>query len=111
MATEHDTNPLEHDCRGFVVDDVSQGGCRLRPPAITAPLLLGQGAADSLVIASAQTECVDNAFTNLIALNCGGAAFRVNNTTCTHNVIIRPQFDGNRQGNLSVAGPNLVTVR
>ncbi len=36
-------------------------------------------------------------------VNCGGAAFRVNNTTCTNNVIIRPRFDGNVHGGLSLA--------
>jgi polygalacturonase len=60
--------------------------------------------------AAPKTECAYNSFTNLIALNCGGAAFRVNNTTCTNNIIIRPQFNGNRKGNLSLAGPDLVTV-
>jgi hypothetical protein len=58
-----------------------------------------------------KTECTYNAFTNLVALNCGGAAFRVNNTTCTNNIIIRPQFNGNHSGNLSLAGPDLVTVQ
>jgi polygalacturonase len=58
-----------------------------------------------------KTECVYNSFTNLIAMNCGGAAFRVNNTTCTHNVIIRAKFEGNVKGNLSQAQPNLVAVQ
>jgi hypothetical protein len=58
-----------------------------------------------------RTECVQNAFTNLIALNCGGAAFRVNNTTCTNNVIIRPQFEGNLKGGISQAQPDLVMVQ
>ncbi|MEI8287931.1 MAG: right-handed parallel beta-helix repeat-containing protein [Verrucomicrobiota bacterium] len=58
-----------------------------------------------------QTECVRNAFTNLVAINCGGAAFRVNNSTCTDNVIIRPSFDKNHRGGLSLAQPDLVTVR
>jgi hypothetical protein len=58
-----------------------------------------------------QSECVENAFTNLIASNCGGAAFRVNNTTCTNNILIRATFDKNLQGGLSLAQPNLVTVR
>ncbi len=58
-----------------------------------------------------KTECVYNAFTNLIAMNCGGAAFRVNNTTCTNNIIIRPKFEGNVSGNLSLAQPNLVSVQ
>jgi hypothetical protein len=58
-----------------------------------------------------QTECVDNSFTNLIAANCGGAAFRVNNSTCTNNIIIRAHFKGNGQGGLSLAQPDLVTVQ
>jgi hypothetical protein len=58
-----------------------------------------------------KTECVYNDFTNLIAMNCGGAAFRVNNTTCTNNVIIGANFAGNGKGGLSMAEPDLVTVR
>jgi hypothetical protein len=58
-----------------------------------------------------ETECTHNAFTNLSAKNCGGAAFRVNNVTCTNNVIISPKFDGNRKGGISEAQPDLVTVR
>lgn len=58
-----------------------------------------------------KTECVYNSFTNLIAMNCGGAAFRVNNTTCTNNIIIRARFEGNVKGNLSLAQPNLVAVQ
>ncbi len=58
-----------------------------------------------------ESECTQNAFTNLIAENCGSAAFRVNNLTCVNNVIIRPRFGGNRKGNLSLAGPDLVTVQ
>ena len=58
-----------------------------------------------------KTECVYNSFTNLIAMNCGGAAFRVNNTTCTNNIIIRAKFEGNVNGNLSLAQPNLVAVQ
>jgi len=58
-----------------------------------------------------RTECVYNAFTNLVAMNCGGAAFRVNNTTCTNNIIIRASFAGNLKGGLSLAQPNMVTVR
>ena len=58
-----------------------------------------------------KTGCTYNAFTNLIAVNCGGAAFRVNNATCTNNTIIRARFDGNLKGGLSQAQPDLVTVR
>jgi hypothetical protein len=62
-------------------------------------------------LAPTKTECVFNAFTNLTATNCGGAAFRVNDITCTNNVLIRPQFERNRYGDLSLASPNLVTVQ
>jgi hypothetical protein len=58
-----------------------------------------------------KTECAYNAFTNLVAMNCGGAGFRVNNTTCTNNVIIRAKFEGNGKGGLSLARPDLVTVQ
>ena len=58
-----------------------------------------------------RTECVRNAFTNLIASKCGSAAFRVNNTTCTNNVIVGAQFHDDVQGGLSVVQPNLVIVQ
>ena len=58
-----------------------------------------------------KSECTDNSFANLVAMNCGSAAFRVNNTTCTHNIIIRPKFTGNSKGGLSLARPDLVTIQ
>jgi hypothetical protein len=58
-----------------------------------------------------RTECADNSFTTLIASDCGSAAFRVNNTTCTNNVIVRAKFDSNARGGLSLAQPDLVAVR
>ena len=57
-----------------------------------------------------ETACTDNNFTNLAATQCGSAAFRVNNITCTNNIIIGPQFAKNLKGGLSLAQPNLVTV-
>ncbi len=57
-----------------------------------------------------RSECVRNSFNNLIASYCGSAAFRVNNTTCTNNVIVAAQFLDNGQGGLSLARPDLVTV-
>jgi parallel beta-helix repeat protein len=57
------------------------------------------------------TECVRNSFTNLIANNCGSAAFRVNDTTCTNNVIIGAQFHNGVQGGLSLVRPGLVIVQ
>ena len=62
-------------------------------------------------IAAPKTECTYNSFTNLVARNCGGAAFRVNNATCTNNIIVRARFDGNLKGGLSEAQPDLVTLR
>jgi len=58
-----------------------------------------------------RTECVHNAFTNFVASNCGSAAFRVNNSTCTNNVIVAAQFVDDNHGGLSLAQPNLITVR
>jgi len=58
-----------------------------------------------------RSECAQNSFTNLAASDCGGAAFRVNNDTCTNNVVIRPKFDGNAQGGLSLVQPDLVAVQ
>jgi hypothetical protein len=54
---------------------------------------------------------VHNSFTNLMASNCGSAGFRVNNTTCTNNVIVAAQFHDNAHGGLSLVRPNLVTVQ
>ena len=58
-----------------------------------------------------RTECAQNSFTNLAASDCGGAAFRINDDTCTNNVIIRPIFDGNAEGGLSLARPDLMAAR
>ena len=58
-----------------------------------------------------RTECTRNAFTNLIAIDCGAAAFRVNDTTCTNNVIVQANFKNNPKGGLSEVEPDLVVVR
>ena len=58
-----------------------------------------------------KSECTHNAFTNLIADNCGGAAFRVNDTTCTNNIIIQANFKGNPKGGLSQVEPSLVVMQ
>jgi polygalacturonase len=55
------------------------------------------------------SECTYNSFTNLSADNCGGAAFRVNDTTCKNNILIGARFDGNRDG-VSQAQPDLITM-
>jgi hypothetical protein len=58
-----------------------------------------------------QTQCTENSFTNLIADECGSAAFRVNDITCTNNVIIGAQFKDDLHGGLSLVQPNLLTVQ
>jgi hypothetical protein len=55
------------------------------------------------------TECTDNSFTGLVDIENGQAAFRVNDISCTNNLIIDPQFAGNVRA-ISTAGPDLVTV-
>lgn len=57
-----------------------------------------------------ETDCTYNSFTNLSAFKCGGPAFRVNDYTCTNNILIRAKFDGN-QGNVSEVLPDLVMLR
>ena len=54
-----------------------------------------------------QTRCTDNAFTDLIASQCGLAAFRINDVACTNNVIFGAQFTGDRSG-LSLVRPDLL---
>jgi len=39
---------------------------------------------------------------NLITTNCGGAAFHVNNASCTNNIISCARFEGNLQGDLAL---------
>jgi parallel beta-helix repeat protein len=57
------------------------------------------------------TQCTGNIFTNLVVINCGGAAFQVNDGTCTNNFINGGQFLDNAQGGLSQPPNNPVTVR
>ena len=58
-----------------------------------------------------KTECVENSFTNLAAHDCGAAAVRINDISCTNNVIISPKFDDNVQNGVSVAQPDWMAVR
>lgn len=55
------------------------------------------------------TECTDNSFIGLVDVKNGRAAFRVNDISCTNNVIIDPNFGGTVRA-LSTASPNLVLV-
>jgi hypothetical protein len=56
------------------------------------------------------TECSNNSFTNLVGIQNGRADFRVNDVSCTNNVIIGAQFDGTVRA-LSMPEPDLVTVK
>jgi hypothetical protein len=58
-----------------------------------------------------QTECTDNAFTNLTAVRCGGPAFCVNNSTCTNNIINGAQFENGVQNGHALASADLMTVQ
>lgn len=53
-----------------------------------------------------RTECADNLFNNLTASNCGGAAFHVNNASCTNNIISCACFEDNCQGDLALGSRN-----
>lgn len=58
------------------------------------------------------TECTDNSFLKLVDVKNGRAAFRVNDVSCTNNVIIDPNFGGAvRTLGVSTPSPNLVTVK
>lgn len=58
-----------------------------------------------------QTECADNSFANLIANNCGSAAFRVNNITCTNNVIVGTRSGDIAQGGFPLSQPDRATAQ
>jgi hypothetical protein len=66
--------------------------------------------ADNTVKPQPKTECTNNSFTNLVGLRNGHADFRVNDVSCTNNVIIGAQFDGSVRA-ISLAEPDLVTVK
>ena len=57
------------------------------------------------------TECTGNQFNHLRVTNCGGTAFRVDDSACTNNVINRGQFLDNAQGGLSQPPSKPVTVQ
>jgi hypothetical protein len=58
-----------------------------------------------------QTECARNSFTNLIASNCGRAAFWINNASCTNNVVAGARFGDNAQGELLLSHPDWTTAQ
>src|SRR5882724_3580725 len=61
--------------------------------------------------AAPETECTNNSFTDLIAEKCGGAAFRINDATCTNNFVSGAKFSGDIHAQLSMALPGLLMVK
>ncbi|HXE42770.1 MAG TPA: right-handed parallel beta-helix repeat-containing protein [Candidatus Baltobacteraceae bacterium] len=59
----------------------------------------------------AQPDCVNNSFTQLTAGQCGKAAFRVNDVTCTNNYVSGAKFSGDVHAQLSLAMPGLLLVK
>lgn len=59
-----------------------------------------------------QTQCSGNSFTNLVDVGNGRAAFRVNDASCTNNIIVGARFD-NTKGILALSTPmpGLVTLK
>jgi len=58
-----------------------------------------------------QPDCTDNSFTQVTAGQCGNAAFRINDATCTNNVVSEAKFTGDIHAQLSLAMPGLLVVR
>ena len=54
------------------------------------------------------TECTGNRFAGVDISNCGGNAVRINDVTCTNNLIVGETFVNNRLGGLVGAEPKLV---
>ncbi|HZM02768.1 MAG TPA: right-handed parallel beta-helix repeat-containing protein [Candidatus Saccharimonadales bacterium] len=59
----------------------------------------------------AGTQCVSNIFENLTITDCGGHAFKVNDASCTNNLISGAHFLRNIQGGLSQPAGNPVVLR
>jgi len=58
-----------------------------------------------------QTECEQNYFINLTAADCGSAAFWINNTTCTNNIIVGARFGDSAQSESLPSHPHWATAR
>lgn len=54
------------------------------------------------------TQCSDNLFANFSVMDCGGAAFRVSDATCTNNVLNGGVFVGNKKGGIVEPKPGLL---
>lgn len=54
------------------------------------------------------TECIDNVFSGLMVIDCGGAAFRAADVACTNNAVSSARFIGNKKGGIVEAVPGMV---
>jgi len=59
----------------------------------------------------ADPACTSNSFTELAADECGSAAIRVNDVTCTNNLVTGAKLRGDLQAQLSMATPGLLLVK
>src|SRR5581483_5153226 len=55
--------------------------------------------------------CTDNSFNQLAADQCGSAAIRVNDVSCTNNVVTDAKLPGDLHAQLSMAMPGLLTLK
>jgi hypothetical protein len=60
---------------------------------------------------SLNTQCSGNIFENLMINDCGGKAFKVNDASCTNNVISGARFLRNALGGMSQPATNPVVLR
>jgi len=104
VLTADDLGIFMRESNNNQFDNVSIRDCHHHGVFMAQSIFTGQQAEPG-------TECTRNAFTNLIAIDCGAAAFRVNDTTCTNNIIVQANFKANPKGGLSEVEPDLVVVR
>jgi hypothetical protein len=57
------------------------------------------------------TACIGNSFNHLRVDDCGGKAFRVNDSSCTNNIIEDANFFHNVGGGLSQPATNPISFR
>ncbi|HET7626751.1 MAG TPA: right-handed parallel beta-helix repeat-containing protein [Verrucomicrobiae bacterium] len=55
-----------------------------------------------------QPECINNTFARLTADGCGSGAFRVNDASCTNNIVTGAKLNGQAHAQLSLAMPGLL---
>lgn len=59
---------------------------------------------------AAETRCISNVFSDLLVINNQGFGFRINDESCTENLVRNSQFKNNTQGNVSEVAEKLVAL-